>query len=121
MIEYVTQKYGADHVSQIITYGTMLARGVLRDVGRAMNIPYAEVDQIAKLVPAKLGITLDEALDSEPRLKERMDADPQARKLLDIARSLEGLPRHASTHAAGVVIGDVPPGPGGASVPGHGR
>ena len=108
VIEYVTQKYGADHVSQIITYGTMLARGVLRDVGRAMNIPYAEVDQIAKLVPAKLGITLDEALDSEPRLKERMDADPQARKLLDIARSLEGLPRHASTHAAGVVIGDVP-------------
>lgn len=108
VIEYVTQKYGADHVSQIITYGTMQARAVLRDVGRALNVPYAEVDQIAKLVPAKLGISLDEALDSEPRLKERMDADPLVRKLLDIARSLEGLPRHASTHAAGVVIGDVP-------------
>ncbi|MCF8064357.1 MAG: DNA polymerase III subunit alpha, partial [Desulfarculaceae bacterium] len=108
VIEYVTQKYGADHVSQIITYGTMQARAVLRDVGRAMNIPYAEVDQIAKLVPSKLGISLDEALDSEPRLVERMNADPQVRKLLDVARSLEGLPRHASTHAAGVVIGDVP-------------
>ncbi|MBU1157255.1 MAG: DNA polymerase III subunit alpha [Proteobacteria bacterium] len=108
VIEYVTQKYGADHVSQIITYGTMQARAVLRDVGRAMNIPYAEVDQIAKLVPSKLGITLDEALDSEPRLKERMNSDPLVRKLLEISRALEGLPRHASTHAAGVVIGDVP-------------
>ncbi|MBU1275141.1 MAG: DNA polymerase III subunit alpha [Proteobacteria bacterium] len=108
VIEYVTEKYGADHVAQIITYGSMQARAVLRDVGRALNIPYSEVDQIAKLVPSKLGISLDEALDSEPRLVQLMDADPQVRKLLDIARSLEGLPRHASTHAAGVVIGDVP-------------
>ena len=108
VIEYVTEKYGADRVAQIITYGTMQARAVIRDVGRAMNVAYAEVDQIAKLVPTKLGITLDEALEAEPRLKERMKADPSVKKLLDIARSLEGLPRHASTHAAGVVIGDVP-------------
>ncbi len=108
VIEYVTGKYGADRVAQIITYGSMQARAVIRDVGRALNVPYAEVDQIAKLVPTKLGIRLDEALDSEPRLVERMKADPSVRKLIDIARSLEGLPRHASTHAAGVVIGDVP-------------
>ncbi|MCB2228486.1 MAG: DNA polymerase III subunit alpha [Desulfarculaceae bacterium] len=108
VIEYVTEKYGSDRVAQIITYGSMQARAVIRDVARALNVPYADADQIAKLVPTKLGISLDEALDTEPRIRERMKADPQVNKLINIARSLEGLPRHASTHAAGVVIGDVP-------------
>ncbi|MCF8032700.1 MAG: DNA polymerase III subunit alpha [Desulfarculaceae bacterium] len=108
VIEYVTGKYGADRVAQIITYGTMQARAVIRDVARALNVPYADADQIAKLVPTKLGITLEEALEAEPRLTDRMKADSQVKKLINIARSLEGLPRHASTHAAGVVIGDVP-------------
>ncbi len=108
VLEYVTRKYGKEKVSQIIAFGSMQARGVIRDVGRVLGLPYNEVDQIAKLVPPELGIKLKDALDKEPRLKERMEADPQVRKLLEIARVLEGLPRHASTHAAGVVIGDVP-------------
>ena len=108
VLQYVSERYGKDHVAQIITFGSMQARAVLRDVGRVMDMPYNEVDQIAKLVPAVLGISLDKAIESEPRLKERMNSDPKVKKLLEIARSLEGMPRHASTHAAGVVIGDVP-------------
>ncbi len=108
VLQYVSERYGKDHVAQIITFGSMQARAVLRDVGRVMDMPYNEVDQIAKLVPAVLGISLDKAIECEPRLKERMNSDPKVKKLLEIARSLEGMPRHASTHAAGVVIGDVP-------------
>ncbi|MEW5911933.1 MAG: DNA polymerase III subunit alpha [Thermodesulfobacteriota bacterium] len=108
VIEYVTEKYGPDRVAQIITYGSMQARAVIRDVGRALNIPYNEVDQVAKLVPTKLGITLDEAVEAEPRLKKLIQQESKFKRLINIARSLEGLPRHASTHAAGVVIGDVP-------------
>ena len=106
--DYVSDKYGKLNVAQIITFGSMQARAVIRDVGRVMSVPYNEVDQIAKLVPAVLGITLDKAIEAEPRLRELMKNDPQVNKLVEIARALEGLPRHASTHAAGVVIGDVP-------------
>ncbi|CAO0820194.1 DNA polymerase III subunit alpha [Desulfarculales bacterium] len=108
VLQYVSDRYGKDHVAQIITFGSMQARAVLRDVGRVMDMPYNEVDQIAKMVPAILGISLDKAIESEPRLKKRMNSNPKAKKLLEIARSLEGMPRYASTHAAGVVIGDVP-------------
>ena len=108
VLEYVSEKYGKWNVAQIITFGSMQARAVIRDVGRVMSIPYNEVDQVAKLIPAELGINLDKALSKEPRLKERMKGDEQVKRLVDIARALEGLPRHASTHAAGVVIGDVP-------------
>jgi DNA polymerase-3 subunit alpha len=108
VLEYVSEKYGKWNVAQIITFGSMQARAVIRDVGRVMSIPYNEVDQVAKLIPAELGITLDKAISKEPRLKERMENDPQVKRLVEIARALEGLPRHASTHAAGVVIGDVP-------------
>ncbi len=103
VIEYVREKYGADNVAQIITFGTMLAKGVIRDVGRALNMPYGEVDKIAKLVPdgAK---NLNEALVQEPRLKELLEREPKIRELFKIALSLEGLTRHASTHAAGVVV-----------------
>lgn len=104
VIDYVVGKYGADHVSQIITFGTMLARGAIRDVGRVLNIPLGEVDRIAKLVPEELGITLDRALETSPDLKRLYDEDAQVRQLVDLARALEGMPRHASTHAAGVVI-----------------
>ncbi len=106
VLEYVAGKYGRTQVAQIITFGSMQARAVIRDVGRVMDMPYNEVDQIAKLVPSILGISLEKAIESEPRLKERMKADPRVNKLVEIARALEGLPRHASTHAAGVVIGD---------------
>ena len=108
VINYVTQKYGPENVSQIITFGTMLARAVIRDVGRVMGVRYAEVDKIAKLVPAELNITLDEALKQEPELKRIYDSQPEITKLIDTARHLEGLTRHASTHAAGVVIADKP-------------
>ncbi len=108
MIDYVVQKYGADHVAQIVTFGTMAARGSIRDVGRAMAIPYAKVDEIAKLVPMELNITLDKALEASGELKRRYDEDPQIRKLIDMAKQLEGMPRNASTHAAGVVITDRP-------------
>ena len=106
--DYVSEKYGKVNVAQIITFGSMQARAVIRDVGRVMSVPYNEVDQIAKLVPSILGITLDKAIEAEPRLRELMKSDPKVNKLVEIARALEGLPRHASTHAAGVVIGDVP-------------
>ncbi len=107
-IEYVTGKYGTDRVAQITTFGKMLARAVIRDVGRVMGLSYGEVDRIAKLVPARLGIRLQEALDEEPRLREAMDADPRIAELVAHALRLEGLNRHASTHAAGVVIGNRP-------------
>ncbi|AJE03771.1 DNA polymerase III subunit alpha [Geobacter pickeringii] len=104
VIQYVTEKYGRDKVCQIITFGTMSARAVIRDVGRAMDMTYGEVDKIAKLVPEVLGISLDKALQQEPKLKEMGEADPRVKELLDVALCLEGLARHASTHAAGVVV-----------------
>ena len=104
VIDYVTRKYGADHVAQIATFGTMAARGAIRDVGRALNFSYAETDVVAKLVPATPHITLKEALEVSPKLKEMYDGDGRVRQLIDTARSLEGMPRNASTHAAGVVI-----------------
>ena len=104
IIDYVNQKYGADHVAQIVTFGTMAARGVLRDVGRTLNLPYGEVDQLAKQVPATLHITLDEALKVSRPLRERYEEDPRVHNLIDTARAIEGMPRHASKHAAGVVI-----------------
>ncbi|MCI1955686.1 MAG: DNA polymerase III subunit alpha [Oscillospiraceae bacterium] len=108
MIDYVVQKYGVDHVAQIVTFGTMAARGSIRDVGRAMAIPYAKVDEVAKLVPMEPNITLDKALEASGELKQRYDTDPQLHQLIDMARQLEGMPRNASTHAAGVVITDKP-------------
>lgn len=107
IIRYVMDKYGSDKVSQIITFGKMQARGVIRDVGRALNMPYGEVDAIAKLIPNKLNISLDEAI-KEPRLQEEIKNNPKISRLVSLSRSLEGLNRHASKHAAGVVISDVP-------------
>ena len=104
VIDYVMRKYGSDHVAQIATFGTMAARGAIRDVGRALNFTYAETDVVAKLVPTTLHITLDEALKTSPQLKELYDGDERVKKLIDAARSLEGMPRNTSTHAAGVVI-----------------
>ena len=104
VVDYVRRKYGDDHVAQIVTFGTMAARGVIRDVGRVMGIPYAEVDQIAKQVPNTLHITLDDALRLSKPLSDLYGSDEQVKKLIDTARALEGMPRHASTHAAGVVI-----------------
>ncbi len=104
VIEYVMRKYGADHVAQIATFGTMAARGAIRDVGRALNFTYAETDVVAKLVPNTLHITLKEALEVSPKLKEMYDGDERVKKLIDTAMSLEGMPRNTSTHAAGVVI-----------------
>ena len=104
VIDYVTEKYGKDHVAQIVTFGTMAARGAIRDVGRALNFTYAETDVVAKLVPTTLHITLKEALNVSPRLKEMYDGDQRVKTLIDTAMSLEGMPRNTSTHAAGVVI-----------------
>ncbi|MFW6052815.1 MAG: DNA polymerase III subunit alpha [Desulfosalsimonas sp.] len=109
VFHYVVDRYGGpEYVAQIITYGKMKARAVIRDVGRALNIPLREVDEIAKLVPETPGMTLEKAMEMEPRLEERASADPSIGELIEISRSLEGLNRHASTHAAGVVIGDRP-------------
>ena len=111
VIDYVCRKYGADHVAQIVTFGTMAARGAIRDVGRALNVPYAEVDQIAKQVPSgpnNLHITLDEALKLSKPLRDLYEGDERIKQLIDTARSIEGMPRHASTHAAGVVITRLP-------------
>ena len=108
IIRYVTEKYGQDKVSQIITFGKMQAKGVVRDVGRALDIPYSEADRIAKLIPNTLNITLNEAIKAEPRLAQEEKNNPQIAKLLSLSRILEGINRHASTHAAGVVISDVP-------------
>ncbi len=108
VISYVSEKYGRDRVAQIITFGTMAAKAAIRDVGRAMDMPYAEVDRIAKLIPNTLKITIEEALKAEPQLRELCDTNPQVKELIDIAMRLEGLNRHASTHAAGVIIAPVP-------------
>ncbi len=108
LIEYVTQKYGRDNVAQIITFGTMAAKAAIKDVGRAMDLPYAEVDRIAKMVPAEIGITLEKALDDAPQLKSAINADEKLKELMAVAQRLEGLSRHASTHAAGVVISPAP-------------
>jgi len=108
IIKYVTDKYGSDRVAQIITFGKMQAKAVIRDVGRALNISYGEVDSIAKLIPNVLNISLDMAIQSEPRLKEEEKRNEKVRRLLSLSRALEGLNRHSSTHAAGVVISDVP-------------
>jgi DNA polymerase-3 subunit alpha len=108
MISYVTNKYGEDNVAQIITFGKMQARGVLRDVGRVLDMPYKEVDKIAKLIPNTLGIKLSEALVQEPKLSEMVADDQRVKDLFSLSLALEGLPRHSSTHAAGVVISDKP-------------
>ena len=108
VINYVIEKYGEDHVAQIITFGTMKAKAAIRDVGRVLDMPYAEVDRIAKLVPDDLKMTLDKALEQEPRLRELVDKDAKVKELMSVAQSLEGMARHASTHAAGVVISDQP-------------
>ncbi|MGA9324369.1 MAG: DNA polymerase III subunit alpha, partial [Xanthobacteraceae bacterium] len=110
VIHYVQEKYGREQVAQIITFGTLQARGVLRDVGRVLQMPYGQVDKLCKLVPQNPAnpITLKRAIDDEPRLQAERDRDPVTRRAFDIAQKLEGLTRHASTHAAGIVIGDRP-------------
>lgn len=108
VIDYVARKYGVNHVSQIITFGTMAAKAVVRDVGRALGMPYAQVDSIAKMIPFALGMTLDNALETSPDLRNAYTNDDAAKRLITIARTLEGLPRHASTHAAGVLITKEP-------------
>ena len=104
VIDYVARKYGHDHVSQIITFGTMAAKMVIRDVARVLDYPYAEADALAKMIPNEIHITIKKALEQNKELKERYDTDEQTRKILDIAMGLEGMPRQASTHACGVVI-----------------
>ncbi len=108
VIEYVNKKYGADHVAQIITFGTMAARNAIRDVGRVLDMPYADVDKIAKMVPEELKITIKKALETSPDLRDIYEKDENVRFLIDMSMKLEGLPRHSSTHAAGVVICDKP-------------
>ena len=110
VIRHVEEKYGRDRVAQIITFGKLQARAVLRDVGRVLEMPYSQVDRICKLVPNNPAhpVTLDQAIAAEPLLREMLDNDSQVARLVDYARRLEGLYRHASTHAAGVVIGDRP-------------
>ena len=104
VIEYVTQKYGRENVAQIITFGTMKARAVVRDVGRSLDIPFADVDRVAKLIPPALDMTLEKALDEVPQLKQLNEQDERVKELIAVARRLEGMTRHASVHAAGVVI-----------------
>ena len=106
VIDYVSRKYGKDRVVQIVTFGTLAAKGVIRDVGRVMDLPYARVDAIAKMVPGDLGMTIDLALKSNPELRNVYEADPEIHELIDMSKRLEGLPRHTSMHAAGVVISD---------------
>ena len=111
VVDYVRRKYGDDHVAQIVTFGTMAARGAIRDVGRALNMTYAEVDAVAKLVPSGPGalhITLDDSLRLSKQLSDLYEADERVKRLIDMAKALEGMPRHASTHAAGVVITRLP-------------
>ena len=108
VIDYVVRKYGADRVVQIVTFGTMAARGVIRDVGRVMDLPYAFVDNIAKMIPTELNMTLTKALNINPEFKKAYDEDPQVKELIDMSLRLEGLPRHTSMHAAGVVISQKP-------------
>ena len=104
VIDYVVEKYGKDRVVQIVTFGTMAARGVIRDVGRVLDLPYAQVDTVAKMIPSELNITIESALRKNPELKKTYDTDPVIHELIDMSKRLEGLPRHTSTHAAGVVI-----------------
>lgn len=104
VIDYVVRKYGKDRVVQIVTFGTLAARGVIRDVGRVMDLPYAFVDTIAKMIPQELNITIDKALKMNPELRKVYESDTQVKELIDMSRRLEGLPRHSSMHAAGVVI-----------------
>ncbi len=108
VIDYVIEKYGQDHVSQIVTFGTMAARAAVRDVGRALDIPYATCDKVAKLIPQAVGMTIDRAMEGSRELKELYSNDNSVKELIDMANNLEGTPRHASTHAAGVVISDKP-------------
>ena len=108
VIDYVTEKYGADKVVQIITFGTLAARGVVRDVARVMDLPYSFGDQISKMIPTELNITLDKALSMNPELRNQYESDPVTHKLIDMCKKLEGLPRHTSIHAAGVVICQSP-------------
>jgi DNA polymerase-3 subunit alpha len=108
VIEYVAERYGRDRVSQIITFGSLAARAVVRDVGRVLGLPYGFVDGVAKLIPFELGITLEDALEKEPELKRRYGAEDEVRDLVDLARRLEGLARNAGTHAGGVVIAPSP-------------
>lgn len=103
VIDYVIEKYGSDHVAQIVTFGTMAARAAVRDVGRVLGMPYNDVDTVAKLIPRELGITIDKALKSSD-LRALYENDENVRRLIDLSRKVEGMPRHASTHAAGVVI-----------------
>ncbi len=108
VIRYVQERYGRDQVAQIITFGTLQARGVLRDVGRVLQMPYGQVDKLCKLVPQNPAapVTLAQAIEGEPKLQAERDGDPVVKRAFDIAQKLEGLTRHASTHAAGIVIGD---------------
>ena len=108
VIDYVVRKYGVDRVAQIITFGTMAARAAVRDVGRVLEIPYGEVDKIAKMIPMELKMTLDKALKISPQFRESYETRPEIKRMIDIAIKLEGMPRHASTHAAGVVISRLP-------------
>jgi DNA polymerase-3 subunit alpha len=108
VIDYVTDKYGVDRVAQIITFGTMAARGAIRDVGRALDVPYSEVDKIAKLIPAELGMTIEKALNASIEFKDAYIKDEKLKELIDTAKAVEGMPRHVSVHAAGVVISDDP-------------
>ncbi|MDL2286942.1 DNA polymerase III subunit alpha [Eubacteriales bacterium OttesenSCG-928-G02] len=108
VISYVCEKYGADHVSQIITFGTLACRAAIRDVGRALGMSYAQVDEIAKLIPRYMNITVDQALEGSAELKSHYEKDPEIKKLIDFAKKMEGRPRNASTHATGIVITDKP-------------
>jgi DNA polymerase-3 subunit alpha len=108
IIEYVTQKYGNDHVAQIVTFGTMAAKAAVRDVGRVLNLPLPEVDKVARLIPNELGISIQRALEVSPELKQAFENNLEIKRLLELAKEVEGSPRHASTHAAGVVISKEP-------------
>jgi len=108
VIDYVIEKYGKDHVSQIITFGTMAAKAALRDVGRVVELPYSEADKLAKAVPFALGMTLDKALDQSPEFHQMYDENSELRQVIKVAQAVEGMPRHASTHAAGVVVSKLP-------------
>ena len=104
VIDYVIRKYGEANVAQIITFGTMAARAAIKDVGRALAMPYADVDRISKMIPTELGITIEKALKMNPDLKKAYEEEGDTKRLIDTSLRLEGLPRHSSTHAAGVVI-----------------
>ncbi|MDU5604116.1 MAG: DNA polymerase III subunit alpha, partial [Mogibacterium sp.] len=108
VIDYVVQKYGKDKVSQIITFGTLKAKAAVRDVGRALNASYAEADSIAKAIPAELGMTISKALDINRDLRARYETEPLVKNILDMSKAVEGMPRHSSTHAAGIVISKMP-------------